>query len=311
MSMTNIETHRLRNSRGTEVHFVNLGATVTKILFDGVNVAVGPENVSHNPSYAGVIVGRVANRIRGGKFSLQGTEYKLFQNDGENSLHGGKKGFDKVFWKVEELSLEKKYRLSYQSSDLEEGYPGNLSVSVIYSLSDDDTFTISYEAQTDKVTHVNLTSHCYFNLAGKGTVLDHELTINADTFTEAGEGHLPTGKILPVEGATDFRKGKPIGKDISFSHDGYNHNFIVTENLAAVLSHRGSGRKMEVRTTAPGLMLYTGFYLDVPYAGVALEAQHYPDSPNIPSFPSTVLSPGEKYRQETSYRFSKTHSCLE
>jgi aldose 1-epimerase len=302
--MTKIETYRLQNSRGTEVHFVNFGATVTRILFDGINVAVGPENVSHNPSYAGVIVGRVANRIRCGIFSLSGTEYKLFQNDGENSLHGGKKGFDKVFWKVEEIFFERKYRLSYLSPDMEEGYPGNLSVSVIYSLSDDDEFTMTYEAETDKATHVNLTSHCYFNLAGKGTILDHELAINADTFTESDEGYLPTGKLLPVEGPLDFRKSKPIGQDISFSHDGYNHNYIVKgSGIAATLRDPFSGRALEVRTTEPGLMLYTGFYLDVPYAGVALEAQHYPDSPNRPSFPSTVLSPGEKYRQETSYRF--------
>jgi aldose 1-epimerase len=305
MTMTKIETFRLHNSHGTEVHFVNLGATVTKILFDGINVAVGPEKISHNPSYAGAIVGRVANRIRNAEFKLEGKTFTLYENDGRNSLHGGERGFDKHFWKVEEVSPGKKYRLSLTSPHLEEGYPGNLKVTVTYSLDENDAFLISYEAETDQTTHVNLTSHCYFNLSGiKGsTILDHELQIEAETYTESGEGYLPTGKILPVAGALDFRKAKPIGKDISFNHDGYNHNFILTGK--ALLRNPASGRSLEVKTTEPGLMVYTGFYLDLPYAGVALEAQHFPDSPNRPEFPSTVLRPGEKYRQETSYRFFK------
>ncbi|MFL5783655.1 MAG: aldose epimerase family protein, partial [Bacteriovoracaceae bacterium] len=228
-------------------------------------------------------------------------------NDGMNSLHGGKVGLDKIFWEVTEVETQKKYRLTHLSPDGTEGHPGNLSINVTYSLTDDNEFVIEYKAHTDKDTHINLTHHCYFNLSGNpgSTILDHELEIAADKYTEADPiTYIPTGNILPVEGKTDFRKPKLIGKEIDVAKDGFNHNYVLNgEKIAAKLTHKISGRTLEVRTTEPGLMLYTGFYLSLPYAGVALEAQHYPDSPNRPEFPPTLLSSGEKYHQRTSYKF--------
>jgi aldose 1-epimerase len=288
-----------------EVHFQNLGGVVTEILDKGVNLLVGTPQ-----DYAGAIIGRVANRISGASYSIQGKRYEFFANDGKNSLHGGKIGLDKVWWDVTEVDALRKYRLTHLSPDGTEGHPGNLTLAVTYSLTDDNEFVIEYEATTDKDTHINLTHHCYFNLSGEAgsTILDHELEIAADEYTEADpDTYIPTGKILSVDGKTDFRKPKELGKDIDVSKDGFNHNFVLRgDEVAAKLTHKKSGRTLEVRTTEPGLMLYTGFYLALPYAGVALEAQHYPDSPNRPEFPPTLLSPGEKYHQRTSYRFQHT-----
>lgn len=291
-----LKNFTLRNSHGMEVHFTNLGGTVTRIIFQGVNVVVpAPE------SYGGAIIGRVANRIRNAQFKLDGVQYHLYQNDGKNSLHGGKTGFDKVFWDVQEK--EGRFHLSHLSPDGEEGYPGNLKVDVTYSLTEKNEFVMEYLATTDKPTHVNLTNHCYFNLSGKPgtTILDHELTIFSDHYTEADSAYIPTGKILPAEGPVNFRTPKAVGRDISFSKDGYNQNYLVKGNdVVARLSH--SGRTLEVLTTEPAVMFYSGHYLPHAYEGLALEAQHYPDSPNRTEFPSTELRPGQKYYQKTIYR---------
>lgn len=296
----------LKNHAGLEIRFRNLGGTVTSIRQDGVELTRGDAS-----AYAGALIGRFAGRIAGASYTIAGNRFKLSANDGDKSLHGGKTGFDKVLWDVTELVPHRSYRLTHFSPDGTEGHPGNLTVEVTYTLTDENEFVLAYRATTDRATHVNFTSHCYFNLSGnpESTILDHELEIPADEFTDADpETYLPSGKILPVSPALDFRLAKPIGKDLAFSRDGYNHNYVLKDPRAARLSHPASGRFVEVSTTEPGLMLYTGHYLARPYEGVALEAQHFPDSPNRPEFPTTLLLPGETYRQETVYRFGTTRA---
>ncbi len=314
-----LKKYKLSNSQGMNVEFINFGGIVTKMMVPDANgklanVVLGFEDESeylkHNPSYYNALIGRFANRIGGAKFEIDGKSYPLFKNDCENSLHGGKKGFDKVFWEIEQLERENSYKLTFLSPDMAEGYPGNLKVEIIYSLNDKNEFSINYSATTDKDTHVNLTHHAYFNLSGdkKSTILDHELFIDADTYSAADEYSIPTGAILSIDGPTDFRELKSIGKDINQFRDGYNHNFILknadSRVVSAFLRDPKSGRSLEVLTSEPGIQLYTGYYLDNRYTGVALEAQHFPDSPNKPMFPSTLLKPGQEYRQTTIYRFS-------
>lgn len=284
-----------------------------------------------NP-YFGAIIGRYANRIANGRFRLDGVEYPLAQNDGVNHLHGGKRGFDKVVWDAKEMvdKTQGSVELSYISEDGEEGYPGTVRVTVIYTLNDDNVVKIEYTAETDKKTVINLTNHAYFNLAGAASgmnILDHELMLCADYFTPGDAGLIPTGELRRVTGTPlDFTRPMRIGARIQSQDEqlqaagGYDHNWVVRKQeesfaLAARLYGPISGRVMDVHTTEPGIQFYSGNFLDGSitgksnivyhkHAGLCLETQHYPNSPNQPEFPSTVLEPGKQYSQTTTYSFS-------
>ena len=330
--------YTLTNKNGMVVKILNYGGTVTDIITPDKNgkmgdVILGYDSLSGylqagNP-YFGCLVGRYGNRIANAKFSLDGKEYTLAENNGPNTLHGGLKGFDKVIWTVKSFN-DSGLQLSYLSKDGEEGYPGNLSVDVVYSLNDDNGLKIEYTAVTDKATPVNLTNHCYFNLSAgvDSTILDHVLTINATKYTPVNDQLIPTGVISSMEGLIDdpmdeamsFIVPKKIGKDIAKVKGGYDHNWVFQKpenrfDLVASVYHQPSGRYMEVRTTEPGIQFYSGNFLDgtlkntrngikyVKHAGLCLETQHFPDSPNQPSFPNTILKPGETYQQITVYKF--------
>ncbi len=276
----------------------------------------------------GAITGRVANRIAGASFTLDGHEYKLAANNGPNTLHGGKKGFDKVVWKAEDVSgpAGPAVRLTHLSPDGDEGFPGNLSVAVTYTLTPDDALRIDYSATTDKATPVNLTNHSYFNLAGhgSGTILDHELTIAADEYTPSDDGFIPDGRLAPVRGTPlDFTTATVIGSRFDQIHKapgGYDDNFVIRPDarvpaFAVRVRDPKSGRVLEMATTEPGVQFYTGNFLDgtirgkegavyVKNAGFCFEAQHFPDSLHHPNFPSIILRPGKTYTQTTLYRFS-------
>lgn len=320
--MTNFYT--LTNNNGVEVSITNYGGAIRSIKVPDRNGVLGDvvlgydtiEEYMRNPRYLGALIGRHANRIAGGKFSLNGIEYQLAQNNGENHLHGGPKGFDKRVWNATETAVG--LHLEYFSPDGEENYPGNLSVAVDYSLNDDNELRIDYHATTDKDTIINLTNHSYFNLGGhgQGTILDHELTLRAASFTPVGDDLIPTGEIRSVDGTSmDFRTGRVIengGYDHNFALDGWSRGSIRS---VARLRDPKSGRVMEVFTTQPGMQFYSGNFLDgsligkggVPYeqyAALCLETQHYPDSPNHQNFPSTVLRVGETYHESTIYKFT-------
>ncbi len=281
-----------------------------------------------NKPYFGATVGRFANRIGGAKFTLNGKDYQLAANNGVNSLHGGVQGFNKHPWTAEEVTPTS-VRLALVSPDGQEGYPGNLRVQVTYTVTPDDALRIDYEAKADAATPINLTHHSYFNLAGpqSKSVLDHVLLLNADTYTPGDEGMIPTGKIDPVAGTPlDFTRPTRIGeriKQIPGEPGGYDHNFVIRDGgkteappvLAARVTEPTSGRTMEVYTTEPGIQFYSGNFLDatdtgkggVKYGknyGFCLETQHYPDSVHQPSFPTTILQPGQTYTQTTLYKFS-------
>ncbi len=327
-----VKEYALTNSSGMEVDILNYGGTITKLLVPDRNgkmgdVVLGFENFSgymqKNDPYIGALVGRYANRIANAKFTLDGKEYKLAPNNFGNSLHGGNVGFDKVIWNVEKIG-DSSLKLTYQSKDGEEGYPGNLNAQVIYTLGPDNSLKIDYTATTDKPTPVNLTNHSYFNLsAGKdSTIVDHVLQLNADKYTPVNDQLIPTGQIADVKGTPlDFTTAKAIGKDIDKVKGGFDHNWILSKSgdglqEAATVYDPGSGRYMEVFTTQPGIQFYSGNFLNgslqltkqgqiyIPHAGLCLETQHYPDSPNQPSFPGTILKPGETYKQTTVYKFS-------
>ncbi len=275
--------------------------------------------------YFGALIGRYGNRIAKAGFRLNGKEYLLAANEGRNHLHGGIAGFDKVVWNASEIQNGGGVglRLTYRSTDGEEGYPGNLDCTVIYSFNDRDELSIDYSATTDRPTVVNLTQHSYFNLkgAGSGDILDHHMMVRADKFTPVDSEAIPTGELRAVAGsAMDFTQPRIIGSRIKEVTGGYDHNYVLAENppralsLAAVVTAPDNGRKMEVLTTEPGIQFYSGNYLDgtikgkggkiySKHGGFCLETQHFPDSPNQPAFPSTVLNPGETYRQQTIYRF--------
>lgn len=323
----------LKNKNGTEVHVINYGGIITKILTKNKAGKIGDivlgfdkaEDYQKHPEhpYFGALIGRYGNRIAKGRFTLDGKEYKLAVNNGPNHLHGGIKGFDKVFWDTKQTG--NKIELSYLSKDGEEGYPGNLKVNVTYELTDADELKINYMAETDKPTPLNLTQHSYFNLSADAgsTILDHEIQINADEITEVDADLTPTGKMKKVNwNEMDFNEPKVIGKDIAKVKEGggYDHNYVLRGKMgelkqAATLYHPKSGRFMEVWTTEPGLQFYSGNFLDgkltgknkdayVKNDGLCLETQHFPDSPNHANFPSTILRPGNKYTSTTVYKFS-------
>jgi len=328
-----VTEYTMTNPGGMQVSIINYGGTLTRIRVPDKSgtmgdVIAGFENLDgylqqSNP-YFGALVGRYANRIGGSTFTLEGKKYSLAANDHGNSLHGGAKGFDKVYWNIEKQPGDSSLKLTYTSPDGEEGYPGNLQVTVFYRLGSDNALHIEYNAETDKATPVNLTSHAYFNLSGgtDSTILGHELQLIAPSFTPVDEKLIPTGEIRSVEGTPmDFRSGKLIGQDIDRVPGGFDHNWVLGKSpgelsKAAVLYHPGSGRQMEVFTTEPGIQFYSGNFLDrslvhtrngmvyVLHGALCLETQHYPDSPNKPAFPSTILKPGETYRHTCIYKFS-------
>jgi len=336
---TQVDKYTLKNAKGMQVDIITYGGRIASLSVPDKNgnfsnVVLGfnslDQYLENNPFF-GALIGRYGNRIAKSKFSLDGTEYKLAANDGENNLHGGEKGFDKVVWKVEETKDGDvaSLTLSYISKDLEEGFPGNLLVTVIYSLTNDNTLEVSYEATTDKKTVINLTQHSYFNLSGdfSRTILDHELSIDADTYLPVDATLIPTGELTAVNGTPfDFTASKTIGKDIKVEDDqlkkglGYDHCWVLNGQdkgmrSVALVYHAKSGRTMEVITTEPAMQFYTGNFLDgtLPTnvggvyeqrVGFCLETQHYPDSPNQTDFPSVVLTPGRKYSTKTSFKFS-------
>ena len=331
-----VDLYRLSNRSGMEARISTYGGVVVSLRFpdnkgqtaDLVHGFDNFEGYLTPPPYFGALIGRYGNRIAHGKFTLNGKEYTLAKNNGDNALHGGVKGFDKRIWKARPIDGST-IELTYTSKDGEEGYPGNLTATVTYKVTDNNELSISYAATTDQPTVVNLTNHTYFNLAGnaEGDILGHEVTIEADRFTPVDKGLIPTGELRSVEGTPfDFRKPHTIGERIGSSDQqivyggGYDHNFVLNSGgkslaHAATVKEPKSGRVMEVMTTEPGLQFYTGNFLDGTIKGkggkayahrsaFCMETQHFPDSPNHPSFPTTTLKPGEKYASQTTYRFS-------
>jgi aldose 1-epimerase len=324
--------YTLINSKGTEVKITNFGGIVTSWISADKNnkrssIVLGYDSLSGYLAahpYFGAIVGRYGNRIAKGKFSIDSVEYTLAINNGPNHLHGGVVGFDKVVWEptVENDSVPS-LLLSYLSKDGEEGYPGNLNVDVHYTLTDEDELKIEYTATTDKKTVVNLTNHSYFNLTGDvaNTILDHELQIDANHFTSVDSTLIPTGEITPVKGTPfDFTQPTKVGLRIDSVKGGYDHNYVFNKldaslTKVASVSEQKSGRVLEVFTTEPGVQFYTGNFLDgtlktsdgkaiQQHAALCLETQHFPDSPNEPNFPTTILLPGQKYHSITVYKLS-------
>ncbi len=317
--------YTLRNDLGYNVSITTYGGAITSLWTpdrDGNfgDIVLGFESLEDyvsNPRYFGALIGRHANRIAQGRFALNGVEYQLPKNNGPNHLHGGFKGFDKRVWSAKEE--DGVLHLSYFSKDGEEGYPGNVEAFVDYRLSGNE-LSIEYRASTDRDTIVNLTNHSYFNLKGQGTILQHELTLNADGFTPVSADLIPTGEIKAVAGTPmDFREGKAIGSELGLTESGYDHNFVLNDwdgSLRSVveLYEPTSGRVLEILTNQPGMQFYSGNFLDgsfigkdgtayVKYAGLCLEPQHFPDAPNHSNFPSTVLRPGEEYTHSTILRF--------
>ena len=328
-----VQGYLLENSSGLSVRLINYGAIVQSVKFPGKNgdqeeVSLGFDRLEDyllEHPYFGATIGRYGNRIAGGEFSLGGETYKLAVNNGPNHLHGGLRGFDKVLWEAEGSSTGEAtaVRFNYSSPDGDEGYPGRLDAWVTYSVDEGNRLIIEYEARSSAPTPVNLTNHTYWNLsgAGKGDILGHELTLVSENYLPVDENLIPTGELAEVEGRPmDFRSPVTIGERIGEVEGGYDHCYVLGEEAsaeprpAAILLDPLSGRCMRVSTTEPGLQLYTGNFLDgIKGAGgetferhgaLCLEAQHFPDSPNCPGFPSTILSPGETYRQVTLHEFS-------
>lgn len=336
---TTADVYSLKNANGMEVQISNYGGTIVNWTapdkngkFENITLACDSlSGYLKGVPYFGALIGRYGNRIAKGKFSIDGKEYTLAQNNGVNALHGGKIGFDKVLWAATPTENEEpKLQLNYTAKDGEEGYPGNLMVEVIYTLLNDNSLKIEYSATTDKPTVVNLTNHAYFNLSGdmNQDILGHELTLNANKYLPVDETLIPTGELQSVSGTPfDFTKAYKIGKRVNDSTDiqikygkGYDHCWVFTDarnslkSVAKVYEEK-SGRVMEVLTTEPAIQFYTGNFLDGTIngkngiivkhrTGLCLETQHYPDSPNQPNFPSTLLKPGEKYSSTTVYKFS-------
>jgi aldose 1-epimerase len=336
-----VDLYTLTNAHGLEARVTNFGGAIVSLRVPDkkgqfADVVLGFDKVddytTNEPNF-GVIIGRYGNRIGKARFTLDGKEYKLAANNGPNTLHGGIKGFSKAIWKAEPFQSSKGTGLAftYISKDGEEGFPGNLKTKVTYTLTDKDELIFDYEATTDKATPVNLTQHSYFNLKGEGQggILGHELMLNADRFTPVDENMIPTGELRSVKGTPfDFTKPTAIGARINSDDEqiklgrGYDHNFVINRKdskltLAARVHEPETGRVLEVYTTEPGVQFYSGNFLNGKLVGknghayqqrdgFALETQHYPDSPNHPEFPSTILRPGKTFRSETVLKFSVT-----
>jgi aldose 1-epimerase len=335
-----VELYTLTNKNGVEAAISAYGGAVVSLKVPDRtgklgDIVLGYDSVEGyvtDKSYLGAIIGRYGNRIGHAQFSLEGKTYTLAKNNGENSLHGGVKGFNRVVWAAKEVPSKggQALELTYLSKDGEEGFPGNLQVRVVYTLTDSNELKIEYFATTDKKTVVNLTNHSYFNLAGPGSgdILGHQVMIEADKFTPVDSGLIPTGELRDVAGTPfDFRKATAIGARIDANDEqiklggGYDHNFVLRRkigapiSLAARVTESTTGRVLEVWTTEPGVQFYTGNFLDgtahgkggIAYAkrsAFCLETQHFPDSPNQPKFPSVVLNPGERYHTTTIYKFT-------
>jgi aldose 1-epimerase len=320
----------LSNKKGNSVSIINYGATIiswrvkdkTNAVRDIMTGFNDLQDYLSNDVYMGCIVGRYANRIANGQFSLNGTCYQLDCNNGTNHLHGGYRGFDKVFWDAALVdAAAPKLSLSYLSNDGEEGYPGNLKMKVEYSYTDDDELLIEYLAETDKPTPVNLTSHGYFNLTGdiSKNILSHSLQINAGHYTAVNENQVPTGELIVVDNtAFDFRMQKSISENFSQTENGFDHNYVLEKDndecsLAAILCDPENELQLTVHTTEPGLQFYSGNFLDgsliyrdgkpvIKHAALCLETQHFPDSPNQSHFPPTILVPGVLFTSKTIYK---------
>ncbi len=330
---TPVELYTLYNSQGLRARIMTYGAIVVSLEVPDrtgslADITLGYDSLAgylETTPYFGAVVGRYGNRIAKGRFTVDGQDYTLAANNGENHLHGGLLGFDKVVWSAEPVRADAAVgvKLSYLSPDGEEGYPGNLSCVVTYWITEANELKITYEAATDKATPVNLTHHSYFNLAGqgRGDILGHELKLEADLYTPVDEGLIPTGELRAVQGTPfDFTAPHAIGARIAQVPGGYDHNFALRSAggglaLAAQVYELESGRVMEVLSVEPGIQFYTGNFLDGTitgkvervynqHYGFCLETQHFPDSPNQPDFPSTILRPGETYQTQTIYRFS-------
>jgi len=324
-----VHLYTLRNSNGIEAKITNYGGIIVSLKTpdkDGTieNIVLGFDDLESyldGHPYFGALIGRYGNRIEDGQFELNGEEYQLSVNDGDHHLHGGEKGFDKVLWDAEILD-DRRLQLSYISGDGEEGYPGRLNVTATYYLSDDNELRLEFEATTDETTPVNLTAHSYFNLTGnpENTILDHELKIDADQYTPATADLIPTGEIADVEGTPfNFTEYIAIGARIDQVPGGYDHNFVTgssndSQSLQAEVREPETGRTLKLYSTEPGIQFYSGNFLDgtltnadgidlEKYSGFCLEPQHFPNSPNEPGFPSTILNPGETYRAVIAYRF--------
>jgi len=333
---TAVESFTLRNAHGIEVRAITYGAIIVSLRVPDRagkfgDIVLGNDNLAgyvDKPAYFGAVVGRYGNRIAKGRFTLDGKTYTLATNNGPNHLHGGVRGFDKVVWTADPPAAgATSVTFRYTSADGEEGYPGKLSARVTYTLTDKNELTFEYSATTDKATPINLTQHSYFNLGTPGSdILGHELTLEADRYTPVDATLIPTGQLASVSGTPfDFRKPTAIGARIAQDDEqlkrggGYDHNFVLTAagdglRRAGRLADPGTGRTMEILTTEPGIQFYSGNFLDgtikgkggVVYkyrSGLCLETQHFPDSPNQPSFPSTILRPGKEYHSKTTLVF--------
>jgi aldose 1-epimerase len=328
-----VRLYVLKNQRGMMAKIMSYGALLTELHVPDrsgnvTNVVLGFDNLQsylNGHPYFGATTGRVANRIANARFRIDGQEYQLASNEGPNHIHGGLRGFDKALWEGKPVRIQKDavaVQFRYLSRDGEEGYPGNLDVTVTYTLTDNNELRIDSEAMTDKATIVNLTNHSYFNLAGAGDILDHEIMIAADRYTPVNEQLIPTGDIATVKGTPlDFTSARRIGErieELKPKPGGYDHNFVLNSEgkslaFAARLHEPKSGRVLEVHTTEPGLQLYTGNFLDGTHkgfgrvfgkhSGLCLETQHFPDAPNHPDFPSIVVRPGKRYQTTTALKF--------
>lgn len=331
---TEVDLYTLTNDHQVTVKITNYGAIVTSVItpdsngnldnivcgFDKLEDYLSPQYLGSYP-YFGCVCGRVCNRIEKGKFSLEGVDYTLAVNNGPNHLHGGILGFDRRVWDAEVFKNDEfvGVRLSLLSPHMEEGYPGNLKVSCLYTLNNNNELSMEYTAHTDQTTIVNLTNHSYFNLTGgRENILNHELQLTAKSYTKSIDS-IPTGEIAAVEGTPfNFLKKKKLGQDIASLPDGYDLNFVLDFDEddfihAGTLSEATSGRTVDVFTTQPGIQLYTGYWIPEltidgvkkfgKYSGVALETQHYPDSINKPQFPSVILKPGKHFYEKTTYSF--------
>src|SRR5919197_1022996 len=336
-----VELFTLRNGRGIEVRAMTYGAIITSMMVPGrggdvADIALGFDSLGGyltGSPYFGAVVGRYANRIARGQFTLDGVTYQLARNNGPISLHGGTRGFDKVLWTAEPLETDTAagVRFRYESADGEEGYPGKVTVEVTYTLNAANELIVDYDATTTKATPINLSQHTYWNLhgEGRGNILDHVLTLNASAFTPVDSTLIPTGQIIPLAGTPfDFREATAIGARIDQPNEqlrfgkGYDHNWVIDQARPGVLTHAArldepaSGRRLDISTTEPGVQFYSGNFLDGTITGKAghgyghrtgmcLETQHFPDSPNHPNFPSTILRPGGRYLSRTVFRFSR------